>query len=168
MKVKYRLHGRDKEIVSDYFRKMGMSIGKHCNIVSNITTSEPYLISLGDNTTLSAGVALITHDNCVSKIVPNTTDLFGKISIGNNCFIGNRAMVLYGVSIADNVVVAAGSVVTKSILKSNIIVAGNPAREVGTWESFLERYTDNAFNLDEIPREELRRTIETSDKLIRK
>lgn len=147
---------------------MGMRIGKRCNIVTNITTSEPYLISLGDNVTLSAGVKFITHDNCVSKIVPETTDLFGRITIGNNCFIGNGAMILYGVSIADNVVVAAGSVVTKSIEKSNIIVAGNPAREIGTWDRFSERYRGFAFNLDEIPAEILQQTIEKSGKLVRK
>ena len=55
MKVRYRLAGRNKEIVSDYFRKMDMHIGKDCNICDNITTTEGYLITLGDNVTLAGG-----------------------------------------------------------------------------------------------------------------
>ena len=55
MKVRYRLAGRKKEIVSDYFRKMGMTIGKGCNICDNITTTQAYLITLGDNVTLAGG-----------------------------------------------------------------------------------------------------------------
>jgi len=148
MKVKYRLCGRNKEIISNYFRKMGMTIGSNCNIVSNIATTEGFLISLGNNVTLSAGVTLITHDNSISKVLTNTTDLFGKIQIGNNCFIGNRAIVLYGVSLADNIIVAAGSVVTKSFNESGIIIGGNPAKKIGTWDSFANRYKDKAMNLN--------------------
>ena len=71
MKVRYRLAGRNKEIVSDYFRKMGMHIGKDCNICDNITTTEGYLITLGDNVTLAGGVLFVTHDNSISK--PNNS-----------------------------------------------------------------------------------------------
>ena len=91
-KVRYRLAGRKKEIISDYFRKMGMTIGKNCNIVSNITTTEGWLITIGDNVTLAGGVVFVTHDNSVSKMIPNTTDLFGKITIGNDCFVGNMSI----------------------------------------------------------------------------
>lgn len=168
MKIKYRLRKRDKEVVSNYFRKMGMKIGNNCNIVSNITTTEGYLITLGDNVTLSAGVALITHDNSVSKVIPNTTDLFGKITIGDNCFIGNRALILYGVTLAPNIIVAAGSVVVKSFSESNIIIAGNPARKIGYWDGFVTKYKDKAFNLDEISKEQQEKEILYSEKLIKK
>ena len=115
MKLRYKLAGENKEIISNYFRKMGMRIGNNCNICDNIATTEGYLITLGDNVTLSGGVVLVTHDNSISKMIPNTTDLFGRITRGNNCFIGNRAMILYGVTLADGIVVAAGSVVTRRI-----------------------------------------------------
>lgn len=49
------------------------------------------------------------------------------VSIGNNVWIGERAIILKGVSIGDNSVVAAGSVVTKDVPK-NTIVGGNPAK----------------------------------------
>lgn len=166
MKVRYRLAGRKKEIVSDYFRKMGMNIGKNCNICDNIATTEGYLISLGDNVTLAGGVIFVTHDNSISKLVPNTTDLFGRITIGNNCFVGNRAMIMYGVTLAEGIIVAAGSVVTRSFDTPYVIVAGNPARVIGTCKDFVAKNKDRAFNLNTIPRDKLRESIETSDKLI--
>lgn len=60
IKVRYRFACRNKEIVSDNFRKMGMHIGKDCNICDNITTTEGYLITLSDNVTL-AGVGTFCH-----------------------------------------------------------------------------------------------------------
>ena len=57
-------------------------------------------------------------------------DTFGAISIGNNCFIGANSVILLGVTLADNIVVAAGSVVTKSFFENNIIIGGNPAKKL--------------------------------------
>lgn len=65
--------------------------------------------------------------------------MYGKIRIGNNCFIGERAILLYGVSLSDNIIVAAGSVVTKTISEERVIVGGNPARIIGTWDKFYEK-----------------------------
>ncbi|MBT5716776.1 MAG: hypothetical protein HOI70_07680 [Opitutae bacterium] len=53
-----------------------------------------------------------------------------KITIGENTFIGARAMILPGISVHKNAVVGAQSVVSKDVA-TNQIVAGNPAREVG-------------------------------------
>lgn len=166
MKIRYRLKGRDKEVISNYFRKMGMHIGQNCNICSNIATTEGYLITLGDNVTLAGGVSFITHDNSVSKIIPNSTDIMGTIKIGNNCFIGACSILMYGITLADDIIVAAGSVVTKSFNKSRIIIGGNPAREIGVYDAFIEKYKDKVFNLDEIAPQDLRQTIENSNKLI--
>ena len=96
----------------------------------------------------------VTHDNSISKVLPNTTDLFGRIKIGNNCFIGARSVIMYGVTLADNTVVAAGSVVTKSIQQGNLVIGGNPAKEITTWGKFAEKSEPFAWNLDEISREE--------------
>ena len=54
--------------------------------------------------------------------------------IGNNCFIGNRVILLYGVTIPNNTIVAAGSVVTNSIKEPGYLLGGNPAKG-------LEKYT---------------------------
>ena len=78
--------------------------------------------------------------------------MFGKITIGNNSFIGARSVIMYGVELADNTIVAAGSVVTKSFLEGNIVIGGNPARVIGTWEklrSKVEIYGNNAVDVKE-------------------
>ncbi|WP_276866657.1 DapH/DapD/GlmU-related protein [Bacteroides heparinolyticus] len=51
------------------------------------------------------------------------------VRIGDNCFIGNGAILLPGITIGNEVIVGAGSVVTKDV-PSNTIVAGNPARVI--------------------------------------
>lgn len=137
------------EYMSEFFRKAGVSVGKGCNITSNIKSSECYLISIGDYTTISTEVLFINHDASVGKIFgkKNGSDICGRITVGNNCFIGARATLLYGVTLADNVIVAAGSVVAKSVPTPNVIVGGNPAKVIGTWESFAEKTKDNALKL---------------------
>ena len=163
MKIRYRLSGNDKEVISDYFRKMGMHIGKKCAINSNIASTEGYLVSLGDNVTIAGNVSLITHDNSVSKMIPNSTDVFGRIKIGNNCFIGGRSVIMYGVELADDIIVASGSVVTKSFHRNRIVIGGNPARIIGDYDSFIEKMKDKVFNLDEIARDNIQTTIESNE-----
>lgn len=79
--------------------------------------SEPWLIQLGNHTEISFDCAFITHDGSTwvfreeqrySKVLR-----FGKIVIGNNCFIGARSTILPGVVIGDNCIIGAGSLVTK-------------------------------------------------------
>ena len=51
---------------------------------------------------------------------------YKKVTIGNNVWIGAKAIILPGINIGDNSVIAAGSVVTKNVA-ANILVGGNPA-----------------------------------------
>ncbi len=92
----------------------------------------------------------VTHDNCIMKVDPNYINVAGMIRIGNNCFIGERSTVLYGMPLADNIIVAAGSVVTKSFIEEKIIIGGNPAGIIGTLDSFYERYKNFAMSRTEI------------------
>lgn len=73
---------------------------------------------------------------------------------------------MYGVTIADNVIVAAGSVVTKSVNESNVIVAGNPAKVISTWDKFAEKSKDYAWNLNEVSRQEMIDRTRNGEKLI--
>lgn len=127
------------------YRKSGMKIGG-CRIFSRLNTDEPYLIEIGDRTTISTGVSLITHDNSAIKVFSSGTDFVGEIKIGRDCFIGANTTILPGVSIAPNVIVGAGSVVTKSFLTAGVVIAGNPARIVGSVSSVREKYSDNVFD----------------------
>ena len=137
-KIKCRLWGGNKEL-NKYLRKKGILIGEGTKTASNIRTSEPYLIEIGNNVTISHDVDFVTHDNSVCKLFGVYNDIYGKIKIGDNCFLGAHSIIMYGVSIADNVIVASGSVVTKSITQSNVIIAGCPAKIIGTWDKFEEK-----------------------------
>ena len=94
------------------------------------------MLEIKNDVVISSGVTFITHDHSINKVTDKGSNLFGKIEIGNNCFIGQQSIILYGVKLADNIIVGAGSVVTKSFDSSNIIIAGNPARKIGTWDEF--------------------------------
>ncbi|MEA4973973.1 MAG: acyltransferase [Candidatus Metalachnospira sp.] len=138
-KFLHRGRASQKEHINKWFRKQGIEIGENCSIFSNIISSEPYLISIGDNVTISNSVQLITHDNSIIKASnAKYTDIFGKINVGNNSFIGAHAIILPGVSLCDGTIVAAGSVVTKSIYSEYSIIGGNPAKIIGTWSDFLQ------------------------------
>lgn len=79
----------------------------------------PKGIHIGSDTRVTGGVLILAHDDC-RRLKTNTY-------IGNRCFIGARSIIMPGIRIGDEVVVGAGSVVTKDV-PSNCIVAGNPAR----------------------------------------
>lgn len=139
VKVKFKFFGNNKEIISNYFRKYGMKIGERCNICCNIMTMEPFMVDIGENVTISGNVKLVTHDNSVAKLNVGGADVFGRIKIGDNCFIGQNSIVMYGVELANNIIVAAGSVVCNSFSESNIVIGGNPARKIGMWNSLREK-----------------------------
>ena len=85
----------------------------------------PQGIHIGENTLVAGGSIILSHDHC--KRVGNNQPYLAETYIGKNCFIAVNVIVLPGVTIGDEVIVGAGSVVTKNI-PSNCIVAGNPAR----------------------------------------
>ena len=157
-KIKCRLGG-GKNQLNKYLRKKGISIGEGTKTASNIRTAEPYLIEIGRNVTLSHDVDFITHDNSVCKIYGVYNDIYGKIKIGNNCFLGAHSIIMYGVTIADNVIVASGSVVTKSITEPNVIVAGCPAKIIGNWDKFQDKTNNNVLKLGDKSYEEKKNFI---------
>lgn len=122
-----------------YYRSLGVEIGHNVRFFSPLITSEPYLLKFGNNVTVSTNVTFITHDNSVTKIREDSTDVFGEIVVGNNCFIGHGSIILPGVTLGDNVIIGAGSVVTKSFKQGNVIVAGNPAKIVCSTEDYEKK-----------------------------
>jgi len=65
----------------------------------------------------------------------------GKSLFGNNVYIGSGSKIMPGVIIEDNVIVAAGSVVTKSVL-SGMVVGGNPAKIICSLKEYKQRNTN--------------------------
>lgn len=123
----------------EYLRKKGVKIGTDCDIKTMFFGSEPYLISIGNHVQITSGVRFFTHGAgwILRKKYPDF-DAFGKIYIGNNVYIGNNSLIMPGVTIEDNVIIGAGSVVSKSI-PSGWIVAGNPIKKIGEVPDFEQR-----------------------------
>lgn len=109
---------------------------------------EPYLVEIGNNVTIAYGTALLTHDNSVIKCELDATDYFGRIKIGDNCFIGAKSVILPGVTLGDQTIVGAGSVVTRSFPQGHVVIAGNPAKILCTVEVFANKKRAICVNLD--------------------
>lgn len=105
----------------------GVNIGKLCHIGAyNIfDTIRPDLISIGEHATISVRCILLTH--FVHQQKDGRKYSYGKVIIGNNVFIGANVVICQPVTIGDNAVIAAGSVVTKNI-PSGEIWGGVPAK----------------------------------------
>lgn len=100
----------------------------------------PFMLSIGKNVGLAAGVKVLTHDASWHVDNASTGRVIGHtapVSIGNNVFVGMNSLILCGVSICDNVIIGAGSVVSTSIKKSGVY-AGNPAKLVAPLDLFFE------------------------------
>jgi acetyltransferase-like isoleucine patch superfamily enzyme len=122
-----------------YARYLGVNIGDNCNIQKVSFGSEPYLIEIGNHVQITNGTKIFTHGGgWVFRDQYPKLDYFGKVKIKNNVYIGNNSMIMPGVTIGNDVIVGAGSIVTKSIPDGKI-VAGNPARIVGESKDFVEK-----------------------------
>jgi maltose O-acetyltransferase len=85
-------------------------------------------VNIGDNCLIGPQVGIYTACHPIDPIKRNSGIEFAKaITIGDNCWIGGHATINPGVVLGDNVVVASGSVVTKSF-PDNVVIGGNPAR----------------------------------------
>lgn len=104
----------------------GVKIGKNCKVQSHSFICE--LVNIGDNCFISHGVMFINDTFSSGHPASGDRKLWKSTTIGNNVSIGTNATIL-PVKIADNVVIGAGSVVTKDILKPGVY-AGNPARKL--------------------------------------
>jgi len=122
-----------------YARHLGVNIGVGCFISTKSFPSEPYLITIGNHVRVATDVSFFTHGGLWSQRKKHKNlDYFGKIYIGNYTYIGEGAKIMPGVTIGDDVIVGAGSIVTKSV-ENGSIVAGNPARVVGKTEDFVKK-----------------------------
>lgn len=120
-----------------YARYIGVKIGTNCRINTKHFGTEPFLVEIGDNVTIASDVKLITHDG--SGRLFEKVFRYRKIIIGNNVFVGMNSILLLGVEVGDNVLIGAGSVVTKSI-PPNSVVAGNPAKIICSFDEYVKRH----------------------------
>lgn len=127
-----------------YARYLGVKVGEGCRIYIKKFPSEPFLITIGDRVTITAGVILLTHNGStwLMRDEQGRRFDFKPLYIGNDVFIGTNSIIMPGVRIENEVIVAAGSVVTKSI-PTGSIVGGNPAKIIGNYKDYKEKALAN-------------------------
>jgi maltose O-acetyltransferase len=120
-------------------RSLGMKVGNNVAIYNCIfDTNFPFLIEIG-NDTIVTHATVLAHD--ASPTVAGLGVVAGRVRIGHRCFVGAGACILPGVTIGDDSIVGANSVITKDVA-SGSVVAGNPARVVcstAEWRARLLR-----------------------------
>lgn len=121
-------------------RVIGVNLGKNCLVYRSMEwPSEPYLITIGNHVQLTRGVAIHTHGggNVIRRKIADF-DSFGKVVIKDWAYIGAHAQIMPGVTIGEGAMVAAGSIVTKSV-PDGMVVAGNPAKVICSVNDYLQR-----------------------------
>ena len=131
----YRLRG---EYTTEKLISMGMKVGKNFNRLHGVILDPGHcwLIEIGDNVTMAPRVHILCHDASTKQFLNYTK--IGRVTIGDNVFIGAETVVLPGVTIGSNVIIGANSTVTHDI-PDNSVVAGSPARVICTLEAYLEK-----------------------------
>lgn len=141
-----------------YARHIGVTIGKNCFISTREWSSEPYLVTIGDNVQITRNVAIHTHGGAhsVRRKYPDF-DIFGKVIIEDWVYIGAGSQIMPGVRIGTGSLIAAGSVVTKSV-PPHVVVGGNPARIICDITEYISRnsqYNTHMAGLDPQKKKEL-------------
>lgn len=123
----------------------GISVGKGTYIHDpkriTIDVTRPELLEIGEHVFLHSGTLILTHDWASWCFVERYNDFIpshGKVVIGNNVWLGENVTILKGVEIGDNVIIGAGSIVTKSI-PSNSVAVGVPARVISTMDEYYNK-----------------------------
>lgn len=120
---------------AEMLRRRGVKVGERLNNYGVIDNGHGYLVSIGDDVTISSAM-ILAHDGS-TKIWLGKSKV-GHVSIGNRVFIGGGALILPNVSIGDDVIIGAGSVVNRDV-PSNSVVVGNPARVICTLDDYINK-----------------------------
>ena len=116
----------------EVFSPERLSIGNNCKLNSNVYLNARSGITIGNDVTLSTGCKIISTGYDIEHWMSTGERMHidtAPIYIGNHCWVGANAVILPGVNITgEYVVIGAGSVVTKDISESKVIVGGVPAK----------------------------------------
>lgn len=121
---------------SEEIRRLGGIVGNNFNNYGIIDSNHINLLSIGNDVTIASGAKLEFHDASTKRIIGYSK--IGRISIGNNVFIGANSLVLPNVAIGDNCIIGAGSIVVRDIPSGSVAV-GNPCKVICSYEEFVEK-----------------------------
>ena len=138
-------HQRSNSAYISFLRKKGVEVGEHVLFRDRRTTmidlTRPALVSIGDNVDINRHFQILTHDWGCFVIRGKYNDFVnssGRVIIGNNVYFGTDVIILKGVTIGDNCIIGAGSVVSRSI-PANSVATGNPCRVVCSLDEYYEK-----------------------------
>ena len=136
---------RKEDIIRRLFGSVGDSPSIehnfHCDLGYNIHVGDNFYagynctildmteVIIGDNCMIGPNVGIYTAGHAIEPKDRNKGGYAIPIKIGNDVWIGGSCTILPGVTIGDNSIIAAGSVVIKDV-PSNVIMAGNPAKKL--------------------------------------
>jgi maltose O-acetyltransferase len=137
IKARFKKSLLEEKWLDDY-REMGMKIGVMCRIQPEVTFdySHCWLIEIGNYVIIAPQAYLLAHDTSTKPLIGYSK--VGKIIIEDGVFIGARALIMPNVRIGKNSIVAAGSVITKSV-PEGVVVGGNPAKVIMTVAEYTEK-----------------------------
>ncbi len=127
-----------------------ISIGEGCYFNAGTTFIDDWKIEIGKNCLFGPNVTLCTTGHPISPNHRMDGMYSFPIKIGDTCWIGSNVIVLPGVTIGDNSVIGAGSVVTKDI-PANVVAAGNPCRVLRQIDERDENFYFKDHRFDEQP-----------------
>lgn len=119
----------------DHLRDTGLQLGENVHIGYHtiIDASHRHLITIGDDVVIAPRVHILAHDASTKPLLGYTR--IGLVNIGPRVFIGAGSLILPGVTIGEGSIIAAGSIVSRSI-PAGSVAAGSPAVVVSTVEEY--------------------------------
>lgn len=134
----------------NYFYEMGENV----HFQPRKLPADPKFIKFHNNIVVAAGVSFITHD-VINRMLSHLSDTpeemephLGCIEVCDNVFIGSGVQIMPNVRIGSNVIIAAGSIVTKDIPDGSV-VAGVPAKVIGSFEDVKKKRIEECASITE-------------------
>lgn len=128
--------GQLNTLLINKIRIGGGVVGDNVDILSSsIDLLNPYLITIGDNVTLTT-MRLLTHDASTKKSLGYTK--VGRVTIGSDVFVGAGSIILPGTTIGSKVIIGSGSIVASDI-PDNSVACGSPCRVICSYDDYINR-----------------------------
>lgn len=153
-----------------YIKSIGVNLGENVHfygIKPSTFSTEPWLITIGNNVYITNGCQFITHDGgtlILRKEVPDL-ELTAPIKIGNDVYIGLNVTIMPGVSIGNRCIIGTGSIVTKDI-PSNSVAAGIPAKVIKSVDDYLDKAKENSLHCGHLSAKEKEKKLKEIFKIV--